>query len=58
MYQDFNRKYSIQFNAKTLLNDGDPVSSQLIFPGAIQTYSDTVQWINTMCPESREKVST
>ena len=29
--------YSIQFNSKTLFKDGDPVSSQLIFPGAIQT---------------------
>ena len=28
---------SIQFNSRTLLKDGDPVSSQLIFPGAIQT---------------------
>jgi len=28
---------SIQFNSKTLFKDGDPVSSQLIFPGAIQT---------------------
>ena len=27
----------IQFNSKTLFKDGDPVSSQLIFPGAIQT---------------------
>ena len=25
----------IQFNSKTLFNDGAPVSSQLIFPGAI-----------------------
>ena len=25
------------FNSKTLFKDGDPVSSQLIFPGAIQT---------------------
>jgi len=29
--------YSIQFNSKTLFKDVDPVSSQLIFPGAIQT---------------------
>ena len=28
---------SIQFNSKTLFKDGDPVSLQLIFPGAIQT---------------------
>ena len=28
---------SIQFNSKTLFKDGNPVSSQLIFPGAIQT---------------------
>ena len=27
----------IQFNLKTLFKDGDPVSLQLIFPGAIQT---------------------
>jgi len=27
----------IQFNSKTLFKDGDPVSLQLIFPGAIQT---------------------
>ena len=27
----------IQFNSKTLLKDGDPVSLKLIFPGAIQT---------------------
>ena len=26
-----------QFNSNTLFKDGDPVSSQLIFPGAIQT---------------------
>ena len=26
----------IQFNSKTLFKDGDPVSLQLIFPGAIQ----------------------
>ena len=28
---------SIQFNSKTLFKDGDPVSLQLIFPGAITT---------------------
>ena len=28
---------SIQFNSKTLFQDVDPVSSQLIFPGTIQT---------------------
>ena len=28
----------IQFNSKTLFKDGDPVSSQLIFPGAIQKW--------------------
>ena len=28
---------SIQLNSKTLFKDGDPVSSQFIFPGAIQT---------------------
>jgi len=28
---------SIQFNSKTLFKDGDPVSLQLISPGAIQT---------------------
>ena len=28
---------SIQFNSKTLFKYGDPVSLQLIFPGAIQT---------------------
>jgi len=28
----------IQFNSKTLFKDGDPVSLQLIVPGAIQTY--------------------
>ena len=28
---------SIQFNSKALFKDGDPVSLQLIFPGAIQT---------------------
>ena len=27
----------IQFNSKTLVKDGDPVSLQLILPGAIQT---------------------
>ena len=27
----------IQFNSKTLFKDGDPVSSQIIFSGAIQT---------------------
>jgi len=26
----------IQFNSKTLFKDGEPVSLQLIFPGAIQ----------------------
>jgi len=29
--------FSVQFNSKTLFKDGDPVSLQLIFPGAIQT---------------------
>ena len=29
---------SIQFNSKTLFKDGDPISLQLIFPGAIQTF--------------------
>ena len=29
--------YTVQFNSKTLFKDDDPVSSQLIFPGAIQT---------------------
>ena len=33
-----NIENSIQFNSKTLFKDGDPVSSQLIFPGAIQTW--------------------
>jgi len=28
----------IQFNSNTLFKDGDPVSLQLIFPGAIQTF--------------------
>ena len=28
---------SIQFNSKTLFKDGYPVSSQIIFPGTIQT---------------------
>ena len=32
------------FNSKTLFKDGDPVSLQLIFPGAIQTCDNT-----TMC---------
>ena len=32
-----SRRVSIQFNSKTLFKDGDPVSLQLIFPGAIQT---------------------
>ena len=36
---------SIQFNSKTLLKDGDPVSSQLIFPGAIQTCDQTIQQV-------------
>jgi len=31
--------YSIQFNSKTLFKDGDPVSPQLIFPGAIKQYN-------------------
>ena len=34
---------SIQFNWKTLFKDGDPVSSQLIFPEAIQTCDQTIQ---------------
>ena len=36
---------SIQFNSiqNTLFKDGDPVSSQLIFPGAIQTCDQTIQ---------------
>jgi len=29
-------KHGVQFNSKTLFKDGDPVSLQLIFPGAIQ----------------------
>ena len=29
--------HSIQFNSKTLFKDGDPVSLQLIIPGAIRT---------------------
>ena len=28
--------HGVQFNSKTLFKDGDPVSLQLIFPGAIQ----------------------
>ena len=36
-YLFFNTNDSIQFNSKTLYKDGDPVSSQLIFPRAIQT---------------------
>ena len=36
-------RVSIQFNSKTLFKDGDPVSLQLIFPGAIQTYTTIVQ---------------
>ena len=35
--------FSIQFNSKTFFNDGDPISSQLIFPGAIQTCDQTKQ---------------
>jgi len=34
---------AIQFNSKPLYNDGDPVSSQLIFPGTIQTCDQTIQ---------------
>jgi len=33
----YNVPEQVQFNSKTLFKDGDPVSSQLIFPGAIQT---------------------
>jgi len=38
---------SIQFNSKTLFKDGDPVSSQVIFPGAIQTCDQTKQHFTT-----------
>jgi len=31
----FQNNSSIQFNSKTLFKDGDPVSLQFIFPGAI-----------------------
>ena len=33
----------IQFNSKTLFKDGDPVSLQPIFPGAIQTWKQIHQ---------------
>jgi len=31
------------FNSETLFKDGDPVSSQVIFPGPIQTCDQTIQ---------------
>jgi len=34
---------SSQFNSKTLFKDGDTVSLQLIFPGAIQTFKQIQQ---------------
>jgi len=37
MYYETSLRNVIQFNSKTFFKDGDPVSSQLIFPGAIQT---------------------
>ena len=33
----YNVPEQVQFNSKTLFKGGDPVSLQLIFPGAIQT---------------------
>jgi len=38
MYYETSLRNVIQFNSKTFFEDGDPVSSQLIFPGAIHTY--------------------
>ena len=35
---------TLQFNSKKIFKDGDPVSSQLIFPGAIQTCEQIQQF--------------